>query len=219
MNLKNLLPAAASLLILSCNDNTKGVTTETTFKWPEGVATPTAEQKEHKMLAHGDERIDNYYWMNAFFKKSILDSNKVDDNLKAQSEKVVDYLKAENAYVDTMMSSAKEFRKHLYDELKGRIKEKDESVPYKDNGYWYYTRVEEGKNYAVYCRKKETLDAPEEIIHNANQQCMPSNPPLPLRPSRCRIRTANRLRRAGGDSVGAGGRTEPPLARGGGLTV
>jgi oligopeptidase B len=157
MNFKNLLPAAASLLILSCNDNTKGVTTETTFKWPEGVAAPTTEKKPHEMVAHGDVRVDNYYWMNDYFKKG------------PDSTKVVDYLKAENAYVDTMMSSAKEFRKHLYDELKGRIKEKDESVPYKDNGYWYYTRVEEGKNYAVYCRKKETLDAPEEIIHNANQ--------------------------------------------------
>ena len=60
MNLKNLLPAAASLLILSCNDNTKGVITETTFKWPEGVAAPTTEKKPHKMIAHGDERIDNY---------------------------------------------------------------------------------------------------------------------------------------------------------------
>jgi oligopeptidase B len=174
MNLKNLLPAAASLLILSCNDNTKGVTTETTFKWPEGVATPTAEQEPYEMVAHGDKRIDKYYWMNSYFRKSNLEKNpldsaKIDDVLKAQSAKVVDYLKTENAYVDTMMSAAKGFRKNLYDELKGRIKEKDESVPYKDNGYWYYTRVEEGKNYAVYCRKKETLDAPEEIIHNANQ--------------------------------------------------
>ena len=157
MNFKNILPAAASLLIISCNDNTKGVITETKFKWPEGVAAPTTEKKPYEMVAHGDKRVDNYYWMNDFFKKG------------PDSTKVVDYLKAENAYVDTMMSSAKEFRKHLYDELKGRIKEKDESVPYKDNGYWYYTRVEEGKNYAVYCRKKETLDAPEEIIHNANQ--------------------------------------------------
>ena len=169
MNTKNLLVAAATLSIISCNDNTKGVTAESKFKWPEGVAAPKAESQDHKMVAHGDERNDKYYWMNAFFIKSILDSNKVDDNLKAQSEKVVNYLKAENAYVDTMMAGAKDFRKKLYDELKGRIKEKDESVPYKDNGYWYYTRLEEGKNYAVYCRKKETLDAPEEIIHNANQ--------------------------------------------------
>ncbi len=157
MNFKNVLPVAVLLLIISCTDNTKGVTTRTPIKWPEGVVAPTTEKKPYEMVAHGDKRIDNYYWMNDFFKKG------------PDSTKVVDYLKAENAYVDTMMSGAKEFRKKLYDELKGRIKEKDESVPYKDNGYWYYTRVEEGKNYAVYCRKKETLDAPEEIIHNANQ--------------------------------------------------
>ena len=156
MKFKNLLPAAASLLILSCNDKTKGVTTEA-FKWPEGVAAPTTVKKPYKMVAHGDERIDNYYWMNDFFKKG------------PDSTKVVEYLTAENAYVDTMMSAAKQFRADLFKELKGRIKEKDESVPYKDNGYWYYTRFEEGKNYAVYCRKKESLDAAEEIMHNANE--------------------------------------------------
>ena len=156
MNLKHLLPAAVPLLFISCNDNTKGVITENKFEWPQGVTAPTAEKKPYEMVAHGDKRVDNYYWMNDFFKKG------------PDSTKVVDYLKAENAYVDTMMSGAKKFREDLFKELKGRIKEKDESVPYKDNGYWYYTRLEEGKNYAVYCRKKETLDAPEEIIHNAN---------------------------------------------------
>jgi oligopeptidase B len=155
MKFKILLPAA-SLIILSCNDNTTEVKKEV-YKWPGGIAAPVAEKKEHTMEAHGDVRIDNYYWMNDFFKKG------------SDSTKVVDYLKAENAYTETMMADSKKFREDLYKELKGRIKEKDESVPYKDNGYWYYTRLEEGKNYAVYCRKKETLDAPEEIIHNANQ--------------------------------------------------
>src|SRR5688500_15254273 len=106
MNLKNLFPAAVSLLILSCNDNTKGVTTEA-FKWLEGVAAPTTEKKPHKMVAHGDERIDNYYWMNDFFKKG------------PDSTRVVEYLKAENAYVDTMMSAARQFRTDLFKELKG----------------------------------------------------------------------------------------------------
>ena len=113
MSIKNLLAAAVSLFILSCNDNTKGVKTET-IKWPEGVAMPTAEQKPYEMVAHGDKRVDKYYWMNDFFKKG------------PDSTKVVDYLKAENAYVDTMMSSAKQFRADLFKELKGRIKEKDE---------------------------------------------------------------------------------------------
>jgi oligopeptidase B len=68
-----------------------------------------------------------------------------------------------------MLSNSRQFRDGLFAELKGRIKEKDESVPYKDNGYWYYSRFEEGRQYPVYARKKEKLDAPEEIMHDANK--------------------------------------------------
>jgi oligopeptidase B len=95
--------------------------------------------------------------MNDYFKKG------------PDSSKVVDYLKAENSYLDTMMAGSKKFREDLFKELKRRIKEQDESVPYNDNGYWYYTRFETGKDYPVYCRKKENLDATEEIIHDANK--------------------------------------------------
>jgi oligopeptidase B len=154
MKLKSILPAA-SLIILSCNNSTE--VKKEAYKWPEGIAAPVAEKKPYKMEAHGDVRIDDYYWMNDFFKKG------------PDSTKVVDHLKAENAYLDTMMSSSKQFREDLFHELKVRIKEKDESVPYKENGYWYYTRFEEGKQYPVYCRKKESLDAPEEIMHDANK--------------------------------------------------
>ncbi len=154
MKLKTILPFF-TFLILSCNNSNK--VNKETYKWHEGVAAPVAEKMPYKMEAHGDVRIDDYYWMNDYFKRG------------PDSTKVVDYLKAENAYLDTMMSASKQFRENLFSELKGRIKEKDESVPYKDNGYWYYTRFEEGKNYAVYCRKKESLDAPEEIIHDANK--------------------------------------------------
>jgi oligopeptidase B len=151
MYLKNLLPAAVSLLVISCNDNTKGVTTET-FKWPEGVATPTTEKKAYEMIAHGDKRVDNYYWMNDYFKKG------------PDSTKVVDYLKAENTYLDTMMSGTKKFQEDLYTEMRARIKEKDESVPVFNNGYYYYTRTDEGKQYYKYCRKKGSLDATEEVL-------------------------------------------------------
>lgn len=154
MQLKTILPIA-SLIILSCN-NSSTVKKED-YKWPEGVKPPVAEKKPKELIAHGDVRIDNYYWMNDYFKKG------------PDSTKVVDYLKAENAYLDTMLSGSKQFREDLFKEMKGRIKEKDESVPYKDNGYWYYNRFEEGKQYPVYCRKKETLDAAEEIIHDANK--------------------------------------------------
>ncbi len=152
MNLKNLLPAASLLFIISCTDNTKGVTTRTPYKWPEGVAAPKTEKKPYEMVAHGDKRIDDYYWMNDYFKKG------------PDSTRVVDYLTAENTYLDTMMSGTKQFQEHLYNEMKARIKEKDESVPVFNNGYYYYTRTDEGKQYYKYCRKKGSLDAPEEIL-------------------------------------------------------
>ena len=155
MKLQNLLPVMA-LLILSCNQKSSTVKKEM-YKWPENVKTPVADIKAKVMVAHEDTITDNYYWMNDYFKKG------------PDSTKVVDHLKAENTYLDTMLSASKKFREDLFTELKARIKEKDESVPYKDNGYWYYARYEEGKQYAVYCRKKETLDAPEEIIHDANK--------------------------------------------------
>src|SRR5260221_990701 len=154
MRLQTILPVTI-LIIISCN-NSKTLSKET-FKWPEGVVAPVAEIKPKELVAHGDTRIDNYYWMNDYFKKG------------PDSTKAVDYLKAENAYQDTMMASTKKFREDLFTEIKGRIKEKDESVPYKDNGYWYYTRFEEGRQYPVYCRKKDNLNAAEEVMHDGNK--------------------------------------------------
>lgn len=154
MRLTNFLPVTL-LFFMSCQN--ASTIEKQIYQWPEDVATPVAEKKSKELVAHGDIRIDNYYWMNDFFKKG------------PDSTKVVDYLKAENAYVDTMLSGSKQLREELFDEMKARIKEKDESVPYKDNGYWYLRRFEEGKQYPVYCRKKETLDAKEEVIHDANK--------------------------------------------------
>ena len=154
------LPAIiiAASVISSCNnDNSKETAmTKTAFKWPDSMAAPVAEKKASELVAHGDTRIDNYYWMNDYFKNG------------PDSTKVVDYLKAENAYFDTMMSGTKTFQENLYSEMKGRIKEKDESVPVFKNGYFYYSRVVEGKDYFVYCRKKENLQAPEEILLDVN---------------------------------------------------
>ncbi|MTI21741.1 S9 family peptidase [Fulvivirga sp. RKSG066] len=112
---------------------------------------PKAEKIEKKLTAHGQTRIDNYYWMN--------DRN---------DPKVIAYLEAENAYTDTVMKHTENFQEKLYDEIVGRIKQTDESVPYKKNGYWYYTRFEEGQEYPIHCRKKETLEAAEEVMLNVN---------------------------------------------------
>lgn len=116
------------------------------------ITPPVAEKKEHLRIIHGDTVSDNYYWMYDYFGKG------------PDSTLVVDYLEAENFYLDKMMSHTVPFQKVLYDEMKSRIKETDESVPFLNNGYYYYTRTEEGKEYYKYCRKKGSPDAPEEIL-------------------------------------------------------
>ncbi|WP_242673217.1 S9 family peptidase [Niastella yeongjuensis] len=140
------------LLLVASLAACKQSSTMNTYKWPADVNPPLAEKEPKEFIAHGDKRIDEYYWLN-----------------QRENPKVIDYLKAENAYLDTMMSGTNNLRDKLYTEMKGRIKEKDESVPYKDNGYWYYSRFEEGKQYPLYCRKKESLEAPEEIMLDQNQ--------------------------------------------------
>ncbi|OPC53319.1 S9 family peptidase [Elizabethkingia bruuniana] len=116
------------------------------------IKAPVAEKQEHIREIHGDKVSDPYYWMIDYFKKG------------ANSEKVVDYLKAENTYWTGMMKDTEPFREKLFQEMKNRIKEKDESVPVFRNGYYYYTRTDAGKQYFKYCRKKGDLKAPEEVL-------------------------------------------------------
>ncbi len=113
---------------------------------------PVAAKKEHWRILHDDKVLDNYYWMYDYFGKG------------PDSTKVVDYLTAENNYLDEVMAGTKQFQTDLFAEMKNRIKEKDESVPVFKNGYFYYTRTENGKQYYKYCRKKGSLTAPEEIL-------------------------------------------------------
>ncbi|MDD5696317.1 MAG: oligopeptidase B, partial [Bacteroidales bacterium] len=113
---------------------------------------PIAEKTDQKLISHGHERIDPYYWMN-----------------QRDDPKVLDYLNAENAYAEAMMAHTKELQKQLYDEILSRIRQDDQSVPYKKEGYYYYTRFEQGKEYPVYCRKKYNLENPEEILLNVNE--------------------------------------------------
>jgi oligopeptidase B len=155
MQTKISLSLIAILAILSsCNNKTKKI--NMAYNWPVNVIAPICEIKPTILTAHGDERIDNYYWLNDYFKKG------------PSSTKVVDYLKAENAYYDTMMSGSKQLQEKLYAEMKARIKEKDESVPYFKRGYFYYSRAVEGKDYFIFCRKKGTLDAAEEVLLDIN---------------------------------------------------
>jgi oligopeptidase B len=121
------------------------------YKWPAAVP-PVAKMKAYETGMHGDLRNDEYYWMSDFFTKG------------PESDAVVSYLNEENAYTETMMAGTARFQSALFNEMKGRIKEKDESVPVFSNGYFYYTRSEEGEQYFKYCRKRGSLSAPEEIL-------------------------------------------------------
>ncbi|NGM66031.1 S9 family peptidase [Sphingobacterium sp. SGR-19] len=134
-------------MAISCSDNT----TKKIATWP-GVTPPVAEKKVYERTIHGDTVVDNYYWMNDYFKKG------------PDSAEVIAYLEAENNYTAAMMKDTEKLQEKLFNEMKGRIKEKDESVPYFKNGYYYYRRTEEGKQYYKFCRKKGSLDAPEEIL-------------------------------------------------------
>ncbi len=151
-----LLVLLVSTAIVSCNNNSTMAIKEA-YAWPQNIQAPIAEKKVKELVAHGDTRLDPYYWMNDFFKKG------------PDSTKVVEYLKAENKYYDTMMAGTKDFQEKLYEEMKGRIKDKDESVTYFKNGYYYYTKTIEGKDYYVSCRKKGSLNAPEEVLLDVNK--------------------------------------------------
>jgi len=112
---------------------------------------PKAKKIEKKLVTHGHERVDNYYWLN-----------------DRENSEVIDYLNAENAYTKAKLEHTVKLQEELFEEIKGKIVKDDASVPYKLNGYWYYTRFEEGKDYPFYCRKKETLEADEELILDVN---------------------------------------------------
>ena len=123
---------------------------------------PVAEKIAKELVAHGDVRIDNYYWMR------LTDEQKTAATPDEQTVKVLNYLRAENTYTNEVLGHTKQFQDSLFEEMKSRVKEDDESVPYFRNGYWYYTRFEAGKEYPVYCRKKGMLEAKEEVMLDVN---------------------------------------------------
>ena len=116
------------------------------------IPEPRAEKIDKIMTIHDHQRIDEFYWLN-----------------ERNNPKVIEYLNAENTYRDQYMEDYKDLEEGIFNEIKSRIKEDDSSVPYLDNGYYYYTRYEKGKQYPIYCRKKEKLSSPEEILINVNE--------------------------------------------------
>ncbi len=129
----------------------------------ENTKPPIADKVPKKLEKHGDVRTDNYYWMR------LTDEQRNDKTPDEHTQKVLDYLNAENDYFDKKMAHTEKFREDLFQEMKARIKEDDESVPYKVNGYYYITRFEIGAQYPIYSRKKENLEAEEEILFDVNK--------------------------------------------------
>lgn len=126
------------------------------------VTYPIAKKKDSILNTHDDSRVDPYFWMR------LTDEQKVAEHPDVQTKEVLDYLKGENEYTSQEMKDTEKLQETLYEEMVGRIKQDDESVPYFKNEYWYYTRYEEGKEYAIHCRKKGSLEAKEEIILDLN---------------------------------------------------
>jgi oligopeptidase B len=112
---------------------------------------PKAAIRPHEMTVHGHTRVDNYYWLN-----------------ERENPEVIAYLEAENQYEEACLKHTEPLQEQLFKEITGRIKQDDNSVPIKIRDYYHYTRYEEGKEYPIYCRKKHSLDAAEEIILDGN---------------------------------------------------
>jgi oligopeptidase B len=116
------------------------------------VKPPIAQIKPTVLSLHGNDRLDNYYWLR-----------------DPENPETLAYLEAENAYTEAMTEQTSTLRKLLYQEMLDRIQETDLSVPSRKDNYYYYSRTEEGKDYPIYCRKKESLDAPEEVLLDQNK--------------------------------------------------
>ncbi|MBM3159328.1 MAG: S9 family peptidase [Bacteroidetes bacterium] len=157
---KIIINLSALLFLVACKQTNME---KTPYAWPANIDAPKAIEKLRTFVQHGDTIADEYYWMNDFFKKG------------PDSTSVVEYLQAENAYLDTMMSGTKVFQQNLFAEMRGRIQEKDESEPVVENGYTYYSKTEEGKQYYKYYRKAITPGAKEELLLDVDQMATGKN--------------------------------------------
>ncbi len=115
-------------------------------------APPVAKKDPHVTEVNGHKMVDNYFWLR----------DKPNPEVRA-------YLEAENAYTDAVMKPTEAFQKKLYDEMLGRIKETDVEAPYREGDFFYYLRTEAGKQYGIRCRRKGSMDAPEEVLLDINE--------------------------------------------------
>ncbi|MFW5886409.1 MAG: S9 family peptidase [Bacteroidota bacterium] len=118
----------------------------------DGCQPPVAQKIKKEIITHGHKRIDNYYWLR-----------------DRENPEVIKYLESENNYLNEQLKDTESLQDKLFHEIIGRVKQDDQSVPYKKRGYYYYVRYEEGKEYPIYCRKKGSLEAREEVLLNVNE--------------------------------------------------
>ncbi len=140
--LKITLLFVTSVTFMSCQQ----------FNTTRTMKQPTAKKIAKQLVKHGHSRIDNYYWLN-----------------DREDPEVIDYLKAENAYTKEVMENTEILQDTIYNEIVGRIKQTDISVPYDYNGYSYYVKYEEGKEYPIYYRKKMLENAEEHLFLDGNR--------------------------------------------------
>src|SRR5580698_11107757 len=112
---------------------------------------PLARREPVETIVHGDRRVDHYAWLR-----------------HKENPEVIAYLEAENAYTDAILRPTECFQENLYREMLGRILQTDLSVPYRLRGYLYFTRTEEGKQYAIHCRRRDVEGSPEELLLELN---------------------------------------------------
>jgi hypothetical protein len=147
--MRTLVPLALLVLLLTvvvgCQGDPKGHTLP-------DIDPPVARTESKELEMHGDVRTDEYYWLN-----------------QRENPEVLAYLEAENGYTSAMMAHTADLQRTLFREFKERIKQTDESVPYRRGDYFYYSRVEEGKDYPIYARKNESLQAAEEVLLDVNE--------------------------------------------------
>jgi oligopeptidase B len=132
--------ALVSIIVLAAADN------------PSLPAPPVAKKLPHLTESNGHKMVDNYAWLR-----------------EKSNPEVRAYLEQENLYADAVMKPTEPFQKKLYEEMLSRVKETDVEVPYREGDYFYYVRTEAGKQYPIRCRKKASMDAPEEVVLDVNQ--------------------------------------------------
>ncbi len=140
------MDTAAVVVFLTACETQENETTEM-------IHPPIARKAPFEITTHGDTRIDDYHWMR---------------DMERKDPEILAHLEAENAYTQAVMAPTEALQEALFEELKGRIKQDDSSVPYFYDGYYYYSRYESGKEYPIHCRKQASLEAAEEVMLDVN---------------------------------------------------